>query len=134
MKLGPPESLPDLNDLCDIEPKLDALRAEVATLVNLPVLSPEFTIWLGKLFQLVEGAYGAASDEMRQLRALSPELPSEFYDSVTERLGSLGLDDRSVSQLYAKLYREIPAAIFKRRLYEYDDLIAAFILGLRSKH
>jgi hypothetical protein len=121
-----------LNDRCSIELELSALRSEIAAFANLPVLSPQFATWLGKLFSLVEAGFGADSDEMRDLRAISPELPSEFYDSVTDRLGSLGLDEKWTSQLLAKLYNDVPEGVFRRRLYDYDDLIAALILGLRS--
>lgn len=122
-----------MNDRCSFELELNALRGEIAALANLPILSPQFATWLGKLFALVEAAFGADSGEMRNLRALSPELPSEFYDSVTDRIDLLGLDDKSASDLMAKLYKDIPEAIFKRQLYDYDDLIAALILGLRSR-
>ena len=89
-------------------------------------------IWHGKLFSLVEAGFGADSDEMRNLRAISPELPSEFYDSVADRLGSLALDDKLKSELLAKLQKDTPEAVFRRRLYDYDDFIAALLLGLRS--
>lgn len=122
-----------LNDRRSIEHELNELRNEIATLLNLPVLSPEFTIWLGKLVALVETAFGINSEEMRELRAISPELPSEFYDSVTDRLGSLGLGDEWTRQILTKLYKDIPQTIFRRRLHDYDGLIAALIHGIRSE-
>jgi hypothetical protein len=73
-----------------IEDDLDQLRTEIAALRNFPPLSPQFVTWLGNLLLLVEGRFGVSSDEMRQLRAISPELPSEFYDSVAT--GSSRLD------------------------------------------
>jgi hypothetical protein len=81
------------SDHSSVEYKLNQLRAEIATLRNLPVLSLEFTIWLSKLFALVEAGFGINSDEMRQLRAISPELPSD-YDSVADRLDAVGLSEK----------------------------------------
>jgi hypothetical protein len=114
-----------------VEDQLNQLRPEIATLLNLPVLSPEFTAWLDKLFVVVKAGFGVNSDEMRQLRAISPELPSEFYDSVAERLGSLVSDEDRRNQLLAKLHNDVPQTIFRRRLHEYDDLIGAMIHGLQ---
>jgi hypothetical protein len=101
-----------------IEYKLKQLRAEIATLRNLPALSQEFTTWLGKLFTLVEAGFGINSDELRDLRAISPELPSEFYDSVAGRLGAMGLSEELKSQLLTKLNKDGPETIFMRRLCE----------------
>ena len=116
-----------------IEYKLNQLRAEIAALRNFPALSLEFTTWLSKLFALVEAGFGINSDEMRNLRAISPELPSEFYDSVADRLGAMGLSEELHSQLLTKLNKDVPETIFVRRLYDYDDLIAAMIHGLRTE-
>jgi hypothetical protein len=121
------------SDHSSIEYKLNQLRAEVATLRNLPALSREFTTWLSKLFALVEAGFGINSVEMRQLRAISPELPSEFYDSVADRLGAVGLSEKWKSHLLTKLNKDIPETIFMRRLYDYEDLIAAMIHGLRTE-
>ena len=106
---------------------------EIATLRNFPALSQEFTTWLSKLFALVEASFGINSDELRDFRAISPELPSEFYDSVADRLSALGLSEELKSQLLTKLNKDVPETIFMRRLYEYDDLIAAMIHGLRTE-
>ena len=122
-----------VSDHSSIEDKLNRLRAEIATLRNLPALSLEFTTWLCKLFALVEAGFGINSDEMRQLRAISPELPSEFYDSVADRLGAMGLSEKWKSHLLAKLNKDGPETLFRRRLYEYDDLVAAMIHGLRTE-
>jgi len=97
------------------------------------VLSPEFVSWLGKLFSLVQLGFGANSNEMHELRAIAPELPSEFYDSVAGRLISLGLSEDMISQLVTKLHQDIPNAVFKRRLQDYDEFIGALIVGLRSQ-
>jgi hypothetical protein len=121
------------SDHSSIEYKLNQLRAEIAALRNLPALSLEFTTWLSRLFALVEAGFGINSDELRDLRAISPELPSEFYDSVAGRLGAMGLSEELKSQLLAKLNKDGPETIFTRRLYEYDDLIAAMIHGLRTE-
>jgi hypothetical protein len=118
-------------DRLDFEAGLSRLRAEIAGLSNRPALSPEFVKWLGKLLDLVKACFGPDSDEMRQLRAISPELPSEFYDSIEARIGSLGLDSKSADRLLAGLNRDLPQTIFRNRLYDYDDLIASMILGLR---
>jgi hypothetical protein len=122
-----------VSDHSSIEYKLNQLRAEIATLRNLPALSLEFTNWLNKLFALVEAGFGINSDEMSHLRAISPELPSEFYDSVAERLSAVGLSEKWKSHLLATLNKEVPEIIFMRRLYDYDDLIAAMIHGLRTE-
>jgi hypothetical protein len=122
-----------LNDRSTIELDLSRLRDEIAMLAKLPVLSPQFTTWLRKLFSLVEAGFGADSDELRDLRAIAPELPSEFYDSVADRLSSLGLDESSTRELFAKLHKDAPKAIFKRRLQDYDELIGALIHGIRSR-
>jgi len=79
-----------VGDRSSIESELNQLRAEIPTLLNLPALSPEFSNWLGKLFTLVKADFGWNSEEIHQLRAISPELPSEFYDSVEKRLGAMG--------------------------------------------
>ena len=120
-------------DHSSIEYKLDQLRAEIVALRNLPALSLEFTTWLGKLFTLVEASFGINSDEMRQLRSISPELPSEFYDSVADRLGAVGLSEKWKSQLLTKLNKDAPETFFRRRLDDYDDFIAAMIHGLRTE-
>jgi hypothetical protein len=121
------------SDHSSIEYKLNQLGAEIVVLRNLPALSLEFTTWLGKLFTLVEASFGINSDEMRDLQAISPELPSEFYDSVAGRLGAMRLSEELKSQLLTKLNKDGPETIFTRRLYEYDDLIAAIIHGLRTQ-
>jgi hypothetical protein len=121
------------SDHSSIEYKLDQLRAEIAALRNLPALSPEFTIWLSKLFALVEVGFGINSDQLRDLRAISPELPSEFYDSVADRLDAVGLSEKLKSQLLTKLNKDVPETIFMRRLYDYDDFITAMIHGLRTE-
>jgi hypothetical protein len=121
------------SDHSSIEYKLDQLRAEIAALRNLPALSPEFTIWLSKLFALVEVGFGINSDQLRDLRAISPELPSEFYDSVADRLDAVGLSEMLKSQLLTKLNKDVPETIFMRRLYDYDDFITAMIHGLRTE-
>jgi hypothetical protein len=118
------------SDHSSIEYKLEELRAEIAALRNLPALSLEFTIWLSKLFALVEAGFGINSDEMRQLRAISPELPSEFYDSVADRLGAVGLSEKWKSHLLTKLNKDVPETFFRRQLHEYDEFIAAMIHGL----
>jgi hypothetical protein len=118
-------------DNSSFEVELSQLRAEIARLRELPALSPEFVSRLGRLFGLVEACFGPDSDEMRQLRATSPELPSEFYDSIAARLGSLGLDEKATSRLLTGLNRDLPQTIFRNRLYDYDDLIASMIVGLR---
>ena len=118
-------------DRLDFEAGLSQLRAEIAGFSSLPALSPEFVNWLGKLLELVKACFGPDSDEMRQLRAISPELPSEFYDSIGARIGSLGLDSKSADRLLAGLNRDSPQAIFRKRLHDYDDLIASMIVGLR---
>jgi len=121
------------SDHSSIEYKLDQLRGEIATLRNLPVLSLEFTDWLSRLFALVEVSFGINSDELRDLRAIFPELPSEFYDSVAGRLGAVGLSEKEKNCLLTILNKDVPEAIFMRRLYDYDDLIAAMIHGLRTE-
>jgi len=63
-----------LNDRRGIEPELNALRDPIAALAKVPVLSPQFTTWLGKLFSLVEANFGTDSDEIRNLRTISPVL------------------------------------------------------------
>ena len=70
---------------------------------------------------------------MRQLRAISPELPNEFYDSVADRLHAVRLSEKWKSHLLAKLNKDVPERIFVRRLYEYDDLITAMIHELRTE-
>jgi hypothetical protein len=122
-----------VSDHSSIEYKLNQLRAEIATLRNLPALSQEFTTWLGKLFTLVEAGFGINSDEMRELQAISPELPSEFYDSVAGRLGAMGLSEKWKSQLLTKLNKDAPETFFRRRLDEYNEFLAAMIHGLRTE-
>jgi hypothetical protein len=122
-----------IRDQSSIEYKLSQLRAEIATLRNLPALSLEFATWLSKLLALVEAGFGINSDEMRQLRAISPELPSEFYDRVADRLGAVGFSEKERNYLLTTLNKDVPEAIFMRRLYDYDDLIAAMIHGLRTE-
>jgi hypothetical protein len=70
---------------------------------------------------------------MRRLRAIPQELPSEFYDSVADRLDAVGLSEKLKSQLLTKLNKDIPETFFRRRLYDYDDLITAMIHGLRTE-
>jgi hypothetical protein len=122
-----------LNDHVAIERRLSELQSEIVALTKLGMLSPQFVVWLGKLFSLVQLGFGANSNEMLELRAIAPELPSEFYDSVAGRLISLGLDEGMTRQLLAKLHQDIPEAFFKRRLHDYDEFIAALIMGLRSQ-
>ena len=122
-----------VSDHSSIEYKLNQLRAEIVTLRNLPALSLEFTTWLSKLFALVEAGFGINSEEMRQLRAISPELPSEFYDSVAGRLGAMGLSEELESQLLTKLNKDAPETFFRRRLDEYNEFLAAMIHGLRTE-
>ena len=117
-----------VSDHSSIEYKLNQLRAEVATLRNLPALSLEFTNWLSRLFALVEVSFGINLDELRDLRAISPELPSEFCDSVAGRLGAMGLSAKLKSRLLTKLNTDGPGG-----LYDYDDLLAAMIHGLRQR-
>jgi hypothetical protein len=121
-----------VGDRSNFESELSELRAEIANLANLPALSPEFVTWLSKLFGLVKECFGPDSDEMGQLRAISPELPSEFYDSISARIDALGLDRETTNQLLTGLNRDVPQAIFRQRLYGYDDLIASMIFSLRS--
>lgn len=121
-----------VGDRSRIEGELKQLRAKIATLLKLPALSREFATWLGKLFALVEAGFGINSDEMHQLRAISPELPSEFYDSVADRLGSLGLNDKQTDELLMRLHKDVPQTVFRRRMYHYDDLIAAMLPSLQS--
>ncbi len=121
------------SDHSSIEYKLNQLRAEIVALRNLPALSLEFTTWLGKLFTLVEASFGINSDEMRDLQAISPELPSEFYDSVAGRLAAMGLSEKWKSQLLTKLNKDAPETFFRRRLDDYDDFIATMIHGLRTE-
>jgi hypothetical protein len=110
------------------------LRTEIASLSNLPALSPAFASRLGKLLDLVKACFGPDSDEVRQLRKISPELPAEFYDGAAARIGSLGLegklglDSKSTNQLLTGLNRDSPEAVFRKRLYAYDDLIASMIV------
>jgi hypothetical protein len=120
-----------VDDRFDFEVRLSQLRAEIAGLSDLAPLSPEFGKWLEKLFNVVRACFGLDSSEMRQLRAISPELPSEFYDSIEARIGSLGLDNKSTNQLLTGLNRDSHQAIFKKRLHDYDDLIASMIIGFR---
>lgn len=117
----------------DIEDDLGRLRAEIASLADLPALSPQFSAWLRNLHEVVEANFGAHSDEMRQLRAISPELPSEFYDSVATRLESLGMDEKLTKALLMALNKDGPQKVFKQHLYDYGELIASIILGLQAK-
>ena len=114
------------------EDDLDELRTEIATLRTLPPLSPQFVTWLRKLLLLVEGRFGVSSDEMRQLRAISPELPSEFYDSIAARLELLGSNIELSKALFLSLYKDAPQQIFNKRLYEYEEFITSIIYGLHS--
>jgi len=122
-----------LSDPSSTEDKLNQLRSEITILLDLPALSPQFMSWLGRLYVLVGAAFGSNSNEMRDLRALSPELPSEFYESIANRLGGLPLEEQFINQLITQLNMNSPEAIFGRRLHEYGDLIAAMIHGLRTK-
>jgi hypothetical protein len=47
-------------------------------------------------------------------------------------LGAMWLSETWKSHLLTKLNKDVPEAIFMQRLYDYDDLIAAMIHGLRS--
>jgi hypothetical protein len=114
--------------------ELNRLRGEIATLLELPALSPEFSTWLDKLFEFVRARFGADSTEMRELRTISPELPSEFYDHVSEKLETLGLGENWKNELLTKLNRDTPKAIFDKRLYEYDSFIASLIHRYRAGH
>lgn len=96
-------------------------------------MSLEFAIWLSKLFALGEAGFGINSDELCDLRAISPELPSEFYDSIADRLDEVGLSEKMKNQLLTKLNKDGPETIFMRRLYEYDGLIATMIHELRAE-
>jgi len=119
-------------DPANFEVELSQLRAEIATLANLPALSPEFARWLTRLFAVVKTSFGPDSNEIRQLREIYPELPSEFYDSIEVRISSLGLNSKLGDDLLTCLHKNAPQAVFRRRLYDYDDFIGATILGLRS--
>jgi hypothetical protein len=111
----------------DRKAALEQLRSEIATLALLPPLSPEFAEWLGRLLKVVEAGFGSHSEELRQLRAISPELPSEFFDSIQNRLPALGLNDKLRSELLKKLIKDTPEEMFRKRLYEYDDFIASIL-------
>lgn len=121
-------------DNSGLEDELNRLRAEIVTLRELPALSREFCTWLDNLFEFVRANFGADSAEMRELRAISPELPSEFYDHVSEKLGALGLGENWKNELLTKLNRDTPKAIFDKRLYEYDSFIASLFHGGRAAH
>jgi len=121
--------------LSDARPHLDelkSLRAEIVHLRILPALSSEFTAWVSKFFTIVKLIFGDNSSELSQLKALSPELPSEFYDTVAQRLLSINLTDKQRDELLLNLFRDLPEAQFRERLYEYDDLITAMINSLES--
>jgi hypothetical protein len=111
---------------------LSRLRAEIATLADLPALSPQFSAWLRNLHGVVKANFGAHSDEMRQLCAISPELPSEFYDSIATRLESLGLNEKLTNALLLALNKDGPQNVFKQRLHDYEELITTIIQGLQS--
>lgn len=113
--------------------ELNRLRAEIETLLKLPALSPEFGVWLGKLFECVKVRFGTNSDEMRELRTISPELPNEFYNHISEKLEALGLNENWRDELLRKLNREAPKSVFDKRLYEYDSFIGALIHGLQAR-
>jgi hypothetical protein len=117
-----------------LEDELNKLRAEIATLLELPALSRDFGNWLNKLFEFVKAHFGADSAEMRELRTISPELPSEFYDHVSEKLETLGLGENWKNELLTKLNRDTPKTIFDKRLYEYDSFIASLIHWHRAGH
>ena len=51
----------------------------------------------------------------------------------TTRLESLGLNEQLSNALFLSLHKDAPQKIFKQRLDEYDDFIAAIIYGLRSR-
>ena len=53
-----------------------------------------------------EGMIRQLEDELRDLRAISPELPSEFYDSIAGRLNALRLSEELKSQLLTKLNKD----------------------------
>jgi hypothetical protein len=115
-----------------LDDELKKLRAEIATLLELPPLSREFGVWLDKLFEFVRARFGPDSAETRELRTISPELPSEFYDHVSEKLQTLGLGESWKNELLTKLNRNTPKAIFDKRLYEYDSFIASLIYRHRA--
>jgi hypothetical protein len=115
-----------------IEDDLGQLRTEIAALRNLPPLSPQFAAWLRRLFLLVESHFGASSDEIRQLRAILPEVPSEFYDSIVARLELLGSNSNLSNALFLSLYQDAPQQIFNQRLYQYEEFITSIIYGLHS--
>lgn len=115
-----------------IESDLGQLRSEIPALLDLPPLSPQFVTWLGKLLLLVEAGFGKESVELRRLRTISPELPSEFYDSVATRLQSLGMNKTMTSSLLVKLYKDVPKKILQQRLRDYDELIGTMIYDLQS--
>jgi hypothetical protein len=117
----------------NLRDEVTRLRDEIDVLRGLPVLSSEFATWLGKLAEVVAKEFGADSNELRQLRAITPELPSEFYDSVADRIEKVVPNRAVASELLTKLQSEAPAVMFQRRLHEYDDLIAAMLHGLQPK-
>ena len=116
-----------------IEDELRKLRAEIASLRKATALSPQFVTWHHKLYELIEAAYGVDSNEMREFRALSPELPSEFYDSVEARLKLVGLNEKFTNALLMKLYKDVPQNVFEQRLHDYDELIATLVFGLSKR-
>lgn len=114
-------------DANDPETELSKLRAEIAVLRKLAPLSSDFTAWLGRLFEFVKAQFGNDSAEMRELREISPELPSEFFDATSNKLESLPFEQKHKDQLLAKLNSEVPKSIFDKRLYEYDEFITGLI-------
>jgi hypothetical protein len=113
----------------ELNAALKRLRSEIAALSVLPPLSPQFTSWLERLFALVEANFGSHSDELRQLRAIAPELPSEFFDSVQSRFAALGFDEKLSDALLMKLNKEVPVDIFRKRLRDYDEFVASLVLS-----
>jgi hypothetical protein len=122
-----------VNDPQRIEHELSKLREEFPILVELPALSPEFGAWLAKLFLVVKHGFGVSSNEMQELRSISPELPSEFYDVIERNLQSLDLNDEWTDELIKKLVNDVPQMNFRHRLYQYLEFIGACIYVARSQ-
>jgi hypothetical protein len=82
------------------------------------------------LSKATAAGFGAESDYLRRLRVISPELPSEFYDSVADRLDAL--DARWKERLLAQL-RDAPRSVNRRRLNDHDALIGTMLAEIRSQ-
>src|SRR4051794_37174696 len=105
------------NERAEIEKQLGDLRASLVSLRELPVLSPEFTKWLLRLYRVVDAYFGAQSSEMTQLRGLSPEAPPEFFDSASRRVEDLGLPTDFSEALLKELREAAPEKVFQQRLH-----------------